>query len=151
MIPCPTMHVHCGGSCPMHMASMSSLSGTPTSKLQVYPLTMSDDNKIHTVPPQTETTTAVIPQEGQAASQQTPGSVDRTELLQTARAFLNSPQVRHEDNVAKRNFLAQKGLNDAEIDILLREVVRAHGRPSMNLHEPRHDLCVRMLSLCKYR
>ncbi|RPD80921.1 hypothetical protein L226DRAFT_432864, partial [Lentinus tigrinus ALCF2SS1-7] len=51
-----------------------------------------------------------------------PASTDRTELIQRARAFLTSPQVRHEDATAKRRFLAEKGLTDAEIEGLLYEV-----------------------------
>ncbi|KAI0720309.1 hypothetical protein C8T65DRAFT_634096 [Cerioporus squamosus] len=51
-----------------------------------------------------------------------PASTDRTELLQRARAFLTSPQVRHEDVSAKRRFLVEKGLTDAEIEELLFEV-----------------------------
>ncbi|KAM5535508.1 hypothetical protein V8D89_010845 [Ganoderma adspersum] len=51
-----------------------------------------------------------------------PTPVDRTELLQRARVFLTSPQVRHEDMTAKRRFLADKGLSDVEVDGLLREV-----------------------------
>ncbi|KAI9000836.1 hypothetical protein BD414DRAFT_526238 [Trametes punicea] len=47
---------------------------------------------------------------------------DRSELLQRARAFLSSPQVRHEDLSAKRTFLAEKGLTDVEIEGLLHEV-----------------------------
>ena len=49
---------------------------------------------------------------------------DRSELVQRARAFLTSPQVQHEDVVAKRRFLIDKGLNDAEVEALLRDVVR---------------------------
>ncbi len=49
---------------------------------------------------------------------------DRTELIDKARIFLNSPQVRYEDPSAKRRFLAEKGLNDTEIDGLLQELVR---------------------------
>ena len=56
--------------------------------------------------------------------QSDPPPTDRTELIQRARAFLTSPQVRHEDAVAKRRFLAEKGLTDAEIEGLLLEVVR---------------------------
>ncbi|KAL6305817.1 hypothetical protein BKA93DRAFT_895834 [Sparassis latifolia] len=52
-------------------------------------------------------------------------AVDRTELLEKARAFLSSPQVVHEDTAAKRRFLAEKGLSDAEVDGLLREVPAA--------------------------
>ncbi|PSR93767.1 hypothetical protein PHLCEN_2v4662 [Hermanssonia centrifuga] len=47
---------------------------------------------------------------------------DRTELIDRARIFLNSPQVRYEDPSAKRRFLAEKGLNDTEIDGLLQEL-----------------------------
>ncbi|KZT06413.1 uncharacterized protein LAESUDRAFT_759261 [Laetiporus sulphureus 93-53] len=47
---------------------------------------------------------------------------DRTELINKARGFLLSPQVRHEDISAKRKFLAEKGLDDAEIDGLLQEL-----------------------------
>ncbi|EMD40948.1 hypothetical protein CERSUDRAFT_111523 [Gelatoporia subvermispora B] len=46
----------------------------------------------------------------------------RAELLDKARAFLNSPQVQHEDIVAKRRFLTEKGLIPEEVDVLLREV-----------------------------
>ena len=52
---------------------------------------------------------------------------DRSELLQRARAFLNSPQVRHEDITAKRQFLVEKGLREAEIETLLHELVRHFG------------------------
>ncbi|KAI0650553.1 hypothetical protein C8Q79DRAFT_944226 [Trametes meyenii] len=47
---------------------------------------------------------------------------DRSVLLQRARAFLNSPQVRHEDLIAKRRFLTEKGLTNDEVEGLLREV-----------------------------
>ncbi|PCH40818.1 hypothetical protein WOLCODRAFT_162568 [Wolfiporia cocos MD-104 SS10] len=50
------------------------------------------------------------------------GTVDRTELLKKARAFLTSPQVRYEDASSKRTFLSEKGLNDLEIENLLQEV-----------------------------
>lgn len=48
---------------------------------------------------------------------------DRTELLHRARAFLTSPQVQNEDVAAKRRFLVEKGLNDVEVEGLLRELV----------------------------
>ncbi|TFK88928.1 hypothetical protein K466DRAFT_546215 [Polyporus arcularius HHB13444] len=60
--------------------------------------------------------------EGGQADPLPPASTDRTELLQRARAFLTSPQVRHEDASAKRRFLVEKGLTDAEIEGLLYEV-----------------------------
>ncbi|KZT70377.1 hypothetical protein DAEQUDRAFT_668036 [Daedalea quercina L-15889] len=52
----------------------------------------------------------------------TPETVIRTDLLDKARVFLNSPQARHEDYAAKRRFLVEKGLKDDEIDGLLREM-----------------------------
>jgi hypothetical protein len=48
---------------------------------------------------------------------------DRLALLSRARVFLASPQVQHQNLPAKRAFLAEKGLNETEIDSLLREVV----------------------------
>lgn len=50
-------------------------------------------------------------------------AANRVELLDKARAFLRSPQVMHEDVLAKRRFLAEKGLNDAEIEQLMVELV----------------------------
>jgi hypothetical protein len=49
---------------------------------------------------------------------------DRLDLTNKARAFLTSPQVRNEDIPAKRRFLAEKGLTDAEINQLIQELVR---------------------------
>lgn len=48
---------------------------------------------------------------------------DRLALLSRARVFLASPQVQHQNIPAKRAFLAEKGLNEAEIESLLREMV----------------------------
>jgi Pex14 N-terminal domain len=48
---------------------------------------------------------------------------NRAELIERARSFLASPQIRHEDLSAKRRFLAEKGLSDAEIAGLLQELV----------------------------
>ncbi len=48
---------------------------------------------------------------------------NRAELVDKARAFLGSPQVIHEDTSAKRRFLAEKGLNDSEIETLILEQV----------------------------
>jgi hypothetical protein len=48
---------------------------------------------------------------------------DRSELLARARLFLTSPQVQHQDAFAKRTFLIEKGLKDAEIENLLRTLV----------------------------
>ena len=57
---------------------------------------------------------------GQTANQ---GELDRLELLGRARSFLASPQVAHQEVSIKRKFLTEKGLRDAEIDVLLREAV----------------------------
>ncbi len=48
---------------------------------------------------------------------------DRSELLDRARHFLSSPQVIDQDYESKRRFLAEKGLADGEVQLLLREVV----------------------------
>ncbi|THH07746.1 hypothetical protein EW146_g9218 [Bondarzewia mesenterica] len=59
----------------------------------------------------------------QPPPQSQPYSVsERTELLERARVFLTSPQVRHEDLFAKRRFLREKGLSEVEIDGLLQEL-----------------------------
>src|ERR1700722_2066718 len=50
-------------------------------------------------------------------------NTDRTELLSQARSFLASPQIQHQDVLAKRRFLNEKGLTEAEIDRMLREQV----------------------------
>jgi hypothetical protein len=55
-----------------------------------------------------------------------PVTEDRSELVQRARAFLTSPQVQHEDMAVKRRFLMDKGLNDAEVEALLRDIVCVH-------------------------
>lgn len=50
---------------------------------------------------------------------------NRTDLLEKAHSFLQSPQVVHQDVPAKRAFLREKGLNETEIDSLLQNLVRA--------------------------
>jgi hypothetical protein len=50
---------------------------------------------------------------------------DRTELLVRARTFLDSLQILDQDVAAKRKFLSEKGLNEQEVEGLLREPVRA--------------------------
>ena len=52
-----------------------------------------------------------------------PPSTSREELMSRARSFLHSPQIQHEDANSKHRFLAEKGLTDLEIDVLLRELV----------------------------
>jgi len=49
---------------------------------------------------------------------------NRAELIERARSFLISPQIRHEDVFAKRRFLVEKGLSDPEIAGLLQGLAR---------------------------
>ncbi|KAJ7490299.1 hypothetical protein B0H11DRAFT_1019220 [Mycena galericulata] len=51
-----------------------------------------------------------------------PEPENRAELLAKARTFLHQPQIQREDVVSKRKFLAEKGLNEAEIQGLMREL-----------------------------
>ncbi|KAI0340943.1 hypothetical protein BDW22DRAFT_1430589 [Trametopsis cervina] len=74
-----------------------------------------DEDQLPQSPPHVE------PAAESAPSQAVVEHVDRTHLVQTARTFLNSPQVRYEGIAAKREFLAQKGLNGLEIEQLLQE------------------------------
>ncbi|KAI0638363.1 hypothetical protein C8Q77DRAFT_1048683 [Trametes polyzona] len=69
-----------------------------------------------------ETTPELPPPQNDPPAQVAPTPEDRTELIQRARAFLTSPQVRHENLAAKQRFLREKGLTEAEIENLLREV-----------------------------
>ncbi|KAJ3786566.1 hypothetical protein GGU10DRAFT_290006 [Lentinula aff. detonsa] len=46
----------------------------------------------------------------------------RSELISRARSFLSSPQIQSQDIFAKRRFLVDKGLNETEIELLLREL-----------------------------
>ncbi|KIP12749.1 hypothetical protein PHLGIDRAFT_97395 [Phlebiopsis gigantea 11061_1 CR5-6] len=88
---------------------------------------MSDSHSSST-PSTSQTATGEQPQEPQSQSAgdgqgaPVPAAEDRSELLQRARAFLTSPQVLHEDLTAKRRFLLEKGLNDAEVESLLRDM-----------------------------
>ena len=49
---------------------------------------------------------------------------DRTTLLERARTFLTSPQVRAPDTAEQRAFLREKGLDEKEVTQVLAEVVR---------------------------
>ncbi|KAI0005157.1 hypothetical protein BJV74DRAFT_881044 [Russula compacta] len=62
------------------------------------------------------------PQLSSSSSSPTP-IPNRSELLDRARHFLSSPQVIHQDHESKRRFLAEKGLADGEIQLLLREML----------------------------
>ncbi|KAJ7180359.1 hypothetical protein C8R43DRAFT_398948 [Mycena crocata] len=51
-----------------------------------------------------------------------PEPENRADLLAKARAFLHQPQIQREDELSKRRFLVEKGLNEAEIQGLMREL-----------------------------
>ncbi|KAF8505911.1 hypothetical protein F5888DRAFT_1791867 [Russula emetica] len=57
-----------------------------------------------------------------SSSSPSPPTPDRSELLVRARHFLSSPQVIDQDYESKRRFLAEKGLTDGEMQLLLREM-----------------------------
>ena len=52
-----------------------------------------------------------------------PDPESRQDILSRAQAFLTSPQIRDQDDAAKRKFLAEKGLTPAEVDYLLQGIV----------------------------
>ncbi|KIK67802.1 hypothetical protein GYMLUDRAFT_794327 [Collybiopsis luxurians FD-317 M1] len=56
------------------------------------------------------------------ASSSSVEGTNRSELISRARIFLSSPQIQSQDVFAKRNFLLEKGLNEHEIELLLREL-----------------------------
>ncbi|KAG6903422.1 hypothetical protein C0995_005445 [Termitomyces sp. Mi166 len=57
---------------------------------------------------------------------------DRSDLLSRARGFLQSPQIMQQGVMAKRQFLLDKGLNENEIEGLLREVsIKPVQRPTI--------------------
>ncbi|KAK7060408.1 hypothetical protein VNI00_001173 [Paramarasmius palmivorus] len=57
-----------------------------------------------------------------AATSSVPVVNSREELLSRARSFLRAPQIQSQDLFAKRKFLVDKGLDEAEIELLLREL-----------------------------
>jgi hypothetical protein len=79
-------------------------------------------------PPATNETQP-IPLSEHASSVPTASVSNRSELLDRARHFLNSPQVMHQDHESKRRFLTEKGLTDGDIQLLLREMVRRVAQP----------------------
>lgn len=112
------------------------------------PSTMSNDSKPAESPPHEHSFSHPGPADnsvgsqanGQVSSTQTQASTseslvsaqtpteapNREQLLDRARSFLVSPQVQNQDLPAKRAFLREKGLSEAEIENLLRTVVRAY-------------------------
>ncbi|KXN87977.1 Zinc phosphodiesterase ELAC protein 1 [Leucoagaricus sp. SymC.cos] len=99
------------------------------------------------------------PQVAQPSSPDPPSSAsadDRSLLLSRARSFLQSPQVSGQDLLAKRQFLREKGIYEAEIDTLLRDVMRIEPYPSRFLlprisqsYMARHSLKNHHLSLIR--
>lgn len=87
--------------------------------------------------PQPPPSTAPTPAEQSVPA--APAVEDRSELVQRARAFLTSPQVQYEDLAAKRRFLLDKGLNDAEVEALLRDVVRMRSMSCKACYEADSD------------
>lgn len=71
----------------------------------------------------------------EAGEQQRSPSEDRALLIEQARSFLLSPEIRNEDEASKRKFLAEKGLSGDEIDKMILEAVCAStvGRQPFNL------------------
>ncbi|KAJ6538536.1 hypothetical protein DFH09DRAFT_78570 [Mycena vulgaris] len=70
-----------------------------------------------TVPPNLEAETSSV-----SSSPNPPELENRADLLAKARAFLHQPQIQREDDLAKRRFLVEKGLNETEIQGLMREM-----------------------------
>ncbi|KAF9779446.1 hypothetical protein BJ322DRAFT_352187 [Thelephora terrestris] len=61
----------------------------------------------------------------------------RQDILSRAQAFLTSPQIRDQDDAAKREFLTKKGLAPAEVDSLLQGIpYRIPGVPPRSYPQP---------------
>jgi hypothetical protein len=71
------------------------------------------------------TTTPEKPQPPPAPLPSESSPEQRQDLLSKAQAFLTSPQIRDQDDAAKRKFLTEKGLTPAEVDYLLQGIVGA--------------------------
>lgn len=56
--------------------------------------------------------------------------------MSRARTFLRSPQIQYQDMTAKRQFLAAKGMSEADIDSLLQEQVHAPMIPPRTYPQP---------------
>ncbi|KAJ7752788.1 hypothetical protein DFH07DRAFT_519100 [Mycena maculata] len=57
-----------------------------------------------------------------SSSLPSPEPENRADLLAKARAFLQQPQIQREDAASKRRFLVEKGLNETEVQGLMREL-----------------------------
>ncbi|CAA7259641.1 unnamed protein product [Cyclocybe aegerita] len=98
------------------MSDETKKEGTASQQLAVTSLQeTTQPTGLHSVP------AASIP-EPQSPPQPVPPSTSRDEIISKARAFLASPQVQYQDVHVKRAFLAEKGLNGAEIESLLHRV-----------------------------
>ena len=69
------------------------------------------------------TTPPAQPQHTPASPSTESGPESRQDLLSRAQAFLTSPQIRDQDDAAKRKFLTDKGLTPTEVDHLLQGIV----------------------------
>jgi hypothetical protein len=75
----------------------------------------------------------------------------RSELLNRARTFLNSSQVRHDSVAAKRAFLVDKGLSQAEIDEIMYELVSSVHVCAVYAHSVAFVDTIASSSLCMRR
>ncbi|KAE9410006.1 hypothetical protein BT96DRAFT_1077514 [Gymnopus androsaceus JB14] len=82
---------------------------------------MAEENEPSNTPP---TTSESSPEPSQPTTSSAEGGT-RSELISRARIFLSSPQIQNQDIFAKRKFLLEKGLNETETELLLRELVSA--------------------------
>lgn len=84
---------------------------------------MSDENSSSAAKPPSPHDPSTAPSEAATPSPSSTAQ-DREEFLSRARNFLASPQVIEQDAGEKRRFLVEKGLNESEIDSLMRELAR---------------------------
>ena len=90
------------------------------------PLPMGTANSDHLCTPDDMSESTTLPDQPQPAPAPPPadsGPESRQDLLSRAQAFLTSPQIRDQDDAAKRRFLADKGLTPTEVDYLLQGIV----------------------------
>ncbi|KAJ6515627.1 hypothetical protein C8R45DRAFT_957148 [Mycena sanguinolenta] len=83
------------------------------------------DSAETTAPSETASTSSDAPTSvtgAESTVSQPPTPENRADLITKARAFLHQPQIQREDVLSKRRFLAEKGLDDFEIEGLMREL-----------------------------
>lgn len=83
-----------------------------------------DDKKVESGPSTAQDSQARAEARFPSSSSSSAEVKDRSQLLEQARSFLASPNIVNEAPDAKRNFLAEKGIHEDEIDMLLRNAVR---------------------------